>query len=87
MGEPDHVDLSDLSDNERAEVIDMVERLRGRKDATAAAMAAHDSAWLESDGSGLDELEPYDWGPAGPPVGTPVRWDASRGEFVLREAL
>ena len=76
----------DLEPAELAEVIDLAARLRERGE-PELAVADEDRAWLETDGSGLAELEPYDWGPGGPPVGTPVRWDASQGAFVLREAL
>ena len=31
MGQPDHLDLSDLDDDDRAEIFDIAERMRARK--------------------------------------------------------
>jgi|GEM_PF-4074085 len=68
-----------------AVVIDLAERLL-RREAEADDLGALDVAWLESDASGLEGLEPFDWGPAGEPAGMPVRWDATLGDFVASEA-
>lgn len=45
-------------------------------------MTAEDRAWLESDLSDEGALEPYDWGPAGPPRGNPVRYVPGVGLVV-----
>jgi len=41
-----------------------------------------DRQWLESDLSGLAELEPYEWGPQGVPLGRPIRMDPSLGLVI-----
>jgi len=45
-------------------------------------MTPEDVAWLESDLSDLGDLEPYDWGPGGPPAGNPVRYVPGIGLVV-----
>lgn len=46
---------------------------------------ANDRTWLESDLSRLEELEPYDWGPGGPPKGGPLRYRAGTGVVIVDE--
>jgi hypothetical protein len=45
-------------------------------------MTDADRAWLESDLSRLGEVEPYDWGPSGPPVGKSLRYVPGSGVVV-----
>ena len=45
------------------------------------AVTAQDRAWLEADLSRREEIEPYDWGPEGPPKVKPIRYSA--GGFVV----
>lgn len=70
------------------EVVDFAEFLAaksGRRAGNAETdpeLEAQDRAWLDSDLSGLGDLEPYDWGPGGPPEGKPVRYVPGEG-FVI----
>jgi hypothetical protein len=48
-------------------------------------MTDEDRAWLETDLSRLGDFEPYDWGPAGPPVGQPTRYIPGIGLVVEGE--
>lgn len=49
------------------------------------APTVDDRAWLESDLSRLGELEPYDWGPGGPPKGKPLRYRVGSGVVIMDE--
>lgn len=44
-----------------------------------------DRVWLEADGSGLGEVEPYDWGPLGIPKGKPIRYIPGVGPVIASE--
>lgn len=46
------------------------------------ARDSEDREWLESDLSGLGSVEPYDWGPDGPPKTTPVRYVEGMGPVI-----
>jgi len=45
----------------------------------SAQHTTEDRAWLDTDLSRLGEIEPYDWGPDGPPPGRPLRYVPGRG--------
>ena len=76
-----------LPEEVAGEVLDFAEFLRARRGgaqlATDAGPTAEDRAWLDADLSRLGELEPYDWGPDGPPKGKPITWDGERQAFVI----
>jgi hypothetical protein len=56
--------------------------LRRLLEAPASSEAQDDASWLDADLGGLDELEPFDWGPSGPPSGRPIRYSLTSG-FVI----
>jgi hypothetical protein len=56
--------------------------LRALAEGPAEGVTAADRAWLDADLSRREEIDPYDWGPAGPPKVKPVRYSASGG-FVV----
>lgn len=76
-----------LPEEVAGEILDFAEFLRARRGgdqpAIDAAATAEDGAWLDADLSRLSELEPYDWGPDGPPKGKPITWDDERQVFVI----
>ncbi len=54
MGQPDHLDMSDLNEAQRAKVVDLVERMRARNLTSGGEPGA--VAWL--DGCEAEELTP-----------------------------
>ncbi len=78
---------ANLPEEVAGEVLDFAEFLHARRGgaqpANGATLTAEDREWLDSDLSRLDELEPYDWGPDGPPKGKPIAWDDQRQAFVI----
>ncbi len=49
------------------------------------ALTAEDREWLDADLSRLGEIEPYEWGPEGPPAGLPIRYEPGVGFVVEGE--
>jgi hypothetical protein len=49
------------------------------KAARLEALTPEDHAWMGADLSRMAEIEPYDWGPGGEPVGLSVRWNPQQG--------
>lgn len=76
-----------LPEEVAAEVLDFAEFVRSRRSvghrANGAGLNEEDKAWLDADLSRMGELEPYDWGPEGPPEGKPIEWDDGRQAFVI----
>lgn len=75
-----------LPEDLAGEVADFAEYLAAKRDRQAGAEAELDEesrAWLDADLSRLGEIEPYDWGPEGPPAGKPIAWDEARQAFVI----
>lgn len=68
-----------LPEDVAGEVLDFAEHARSRR----VGPDAEDRAWLDADLARANKLEPYDWGPDGPPKGKPVAWDAGRQAFVI----
>ena len=74
----------------REELHDLVDRLPDSVTDEAARLLAtlqdgpteEDRAWMDSDLSRLGEFEPYEWGPAGPPEGRPIRYVPGRGPVI-----
>lgn len=76
-----------LPEEVAGEVLDFAEFLRARRGsdqpATDTELTAEDRTWLDADLSRLGEVEPYDWGPDGPPKGKPITWDDERQAFII----
>ena len=50
---------------------------------TSRMIDIEDQAWMNTDLSGLSDLEPYDWGDVDPrSLGKPIRYEPGRG-FVV----
>jgi len=47
-----------------------------------SSLTPEDVAWLDTDLSRLGEIEPYEWGPGGPPKGKPIRYEPGVGVVV-----
>lgn len=62
------------------EVVDFAEFLRARRGAVAAGMTDEDRAWLDAELA--PPMDPYEWGPEGPPLTKPVRYEPGVG-FVI----
>lgn len=45
-------------------------------------MTDEDRTWMDADSAALDDLEPYDWGPNGPPKGRPITYVPDTGLVV-----
>ena len=74
-----HQLVDELSDTAALEAERYLSSLAGRQ---AAGVTAEDRVWLDADLSRREEIEPYDWGPEGPPEVKPVRYTVGIG-FVV----
>jgi hypothetical protein len=74
--------IEDLPPNLAGEILDYVVFLRTRH-GLPNAPNAEDRAWLNADLSRLGEIEPYDWGPGGEPVGKPIVWNDAAQAFMI----
>lgn len=80
-----HELVNQLPDSKTEAAAELLEAL-AHGDEFEKGMTAEDRAWLESDLSDMGQLEPYDWGPAGPPPGNPVRYVPGLGSVVDERA-
>ena len=73
-------DVAALEPADLAEVIDLVARLRAKSAPADSELAAELYAW--GDDALALELEPFEWGPEGPPPVKPIRYEPGVG-FVI----
>lgn len=74
--------IDELPDDLADEVLDFVQFVQAKRaGALGSGPTDEDRAWLDADLA--PPMEPYDWGPGGPPKGKPIVWDEARQAFVI----
>lgn len=77
--------LAVLTDEEAGEILSFAEFIAAKHNRRhrPPALDPESQAWMDADLSRMSEIEPYDWGPDGPPKGKPIVWNAESGRFVI----